>query len=93
MRTRPACKWLLIPPLALIASCDSSLISEAKRAERDERVVSNEMMTAMYPKSFRPGSPQYLERDFEAGADFICDQIKVEYERDICSEKPINWRK
>lgn len=58
----------------------------------DGAVVNNEAMVAMYPSTFRPGSPAYLERDFEAGADFICDEIKVKYQRDICSEPDINWR-
>ena len=55
--------------------------------------ISNEAMTEMYPKSFRPGDPPYSERDYEAGADFICDEIKVKYDRDICSESAINWRR
>lgn len=86
------CKWLCIPALALTAACDSSIIREAEQAERDGRVVNNEVMLKLYPQSFRPGSPQYLERDFEAGADFICDEIKAKYDRDICSESEINWR-
>ncbi|WP_417592063.1 hypothetical protein [Parasphingorhabdus sp.] len=86
--------WLWVPALALIGSCDSnsSLVAEAGRAEIDGRVISNELMAEMYPRSFRPGSPKYLERDFEAGADFICDEIKIEFQRDICSEPEVNWR-
>jgi hypothetical protein len=71
---------------------ESSLLVEAKKAEAEGRVINNEMMSALYPSSYRPGSPQYLERDFEAGADFICAEIKKKYERDICSEDKINWR-
>lgn len=85
-------KWMWLPALALTAACDSSLVREAKQAERDGRIISNELMSGMYPKSFRPGRPPYLERDFEAGADFICDEIKIKLERDICSEPQINWR-
>ena len=55
--------------------------------------ISNEAMTEMYPKSFRPGDPPYSELDFEAGADFICDEVKAKYDRDICSEPAINWRR
>lgn len=92
IRALRASRWLSISALMVLSACDSSLVSEAKRAERDDRVISNEMMSSSYPRSFRPGSPPYLERDFEAGADFICDQIRVEYQRDICSEPEMNWR-
>jgi len=77
----------------LIVGCDTSLIREAKGAENEGRVIHNEVMGAMYPQSFQPGSPEYLERDFEAGADFICNEIKAKYQRDICSEKQMNWRR
>jgi hypothetical protein len=86
-------RWLCVPALALTTACNSSLIEEAKHAEKNGRVISNEMMQQMYPKSFSPGSPEYLERDFEAGADFICDEIKIKYQRDICSESEMNWRR
>lgn len=83
---------LCIPILALTTGCESKLTREAREAEEDGRVISNEMMSQMYPKSFRPGTPQYLERDFEAGADFICDEIRIKYDRDICKESEIKWR-
>ena len=54
--------------------------------------ISNEMMSEMYPSSFRSGSPPYLERDFEAGANFICDDIKQKRHKDICAEGDIHWR-
>ena len=85
-------KWLWVPALASMAACDSPLLREAKNAESEGRTISNEMMTQLYPKSFRPGEPPYLERDFEAGADFICDEIKLKLERDVCSESQIDWR-
>ncbi|MEH6758143.1 MAG: hypothetical protein V7676_11570 [Parasphingorhabdus sp.] len=84
--------WLCFPALALTTACNSSLVEEAKQAENDGRIISNEAMSELYPQSFRPGSPKYLERDFEAGADFICDEIKAQYQRDICTEGKINWR-
>lgn len=87
-----AAKWLCIPMLALTAACDSNILKEAKHAEKNGAVISNEMMSAMYPQSFRPGTPPYLERDFEAGADFICAEIKLKYRRDVCSETEINWK-
>jgi hypothetical protein len=74
----------------LTAAC-SDLVREAMDAEADGRVINNEIMSTMYPSSFRSGNPQYLERDFEAGADFICDEIEIKYKRDVCSED-INWR-
>lgn len=83
---------LCVSAAMLIASCQSSIVDEATRAESDGRVINNEIMAQMYPRSFRPGSPPYLERDFEAGADFICDQIKIEYKDDICADSKINWR-
>lgn len=85
-------KWLCIPLLALTAACDSQILKEAKHAEKNGAVISNEMMSAMYPQSFHPGTPPYLERDFEAGADFICAEIRTKYRRDICSETEINWK-
>ncbi|RJY08285.1 hypothetical protein D6201_01955 [Aurantiacibacter aquimixticola] len=82
---------LLLASLALLPAC-SDLQNEAREAESDGRVISNETMAAMYPESFRPGHPQYLERDFEAGADFICDELELKHGRDLCSEPEINWR-
>lgn len=87
-----ATRWLCIPLLALATACDSSLVRQAEQAESDGDIISNEAMSAMYPHSFRPGFPKYLERDFEAGADFICDEIKLQYDRDICADPQINWR-
>ncbi len=85
-------KWLCIPAFLLTTACDSKLIQEAKKAESDGRFISNDMMLERYPNTFRPGSPRYLERDFEAGADFICDEIMLKYKRDICSDPSVNWR-
>lgn len=84
--------WLSVPALAFLVGCDSSLVREAKNAESDGRTISNDVMKQLYPSSFRPGEPAYLERDFEAGADFICDEIKIKLRRDVCSEEQINWR-
>ena len=69
----------------------SELVSEAASAESDGRTISNETMQVFYPHSFRAGSPKYLERDFEAGADLICDQIRIAYREDICSKEEIGW--
>jgi hypothetical protein len=78
--------------LLLTSGCSSPVVTEAKRAEKDGRVISNDLMAQSYPNTFKSGSPSYLERDFEAGADLICDQILYEYKRDICSESKIHWR-
>lgn len=91
-RPGPAGKLLWVPLLLTVAGCGSAIVDEARRAEKEGEVVSNEAMRAMYPKSFRPGSPAYLERDFEAGADFICDEIRAQRGQDICSEPDIHWR-
>lgn len=73
------------------ALTESKLVSEARSAERDRRVINNDMMEIFYPRSFRAGQPQYLERDFEAGADFICDEILNKYQQDMCSRDGIGW--
>src|SRR3546814_18856717 len=65
-----AARMACIPLALVVSSC----------GERDE-VISNELMAEMYPETFRPGDPPYSERDFEAGADFICDEIKAAYTR------------
>ncbi len=83
---------LLIPSLLLLTGCSSPVVTEAKRAEEDGQVISNDLMKQWYPNTYKPGTPSYLERDFEAGADLICDQILYEYKRDICSESKIHWR-
>ena len=97
-----ASKWAIIPVVALTPGCDSSdsidsrsssVVAEAIKADFDGRIISNEIMEQTYPHSFRAGSPEYIERDFEAGADFICDEIEFKYGRDICAEPDINWRR
>lgn len=91
-RRTPSILWRCIPVLLLTSACDSAIVDEAQRAEDEGAVVNNGAMEAMYPETFRLGSPAYLERDFEAGAPFICDEIKAKHKRDICSEPEINWR-
>lgn len=93
MKTKTARAWLCVFNALLLTSCESSLVKEAKEAESDGRVINNEMMQSLYPKTFRAASPAYLERDFEAGAEFICDEIEIKYEKDICAEREINWRR
>lgn len=78
-------------PISL-CGCGQGVVTEALKAEREGRIINNEMMAETYPSSFRPGEPPYLERDFEAGADFICDEIKKKRKRDVCAEADINWR-
>ena len=74
-----------------LGGCDD-VTTEARDAVNDGRIINNEMMGSMYPSSYMPGTPQYLERDFEAGANFICDEIMIKRGRDICAESDINWR-
>ncbi|MEZ5759893.1 MAG: hypothetical protein R3D87_02000 [Paracoccaceae bacterium] len=71
---------------------ESELVKEAISAEKDGRTINNQMMRSIYPKTYRDGSPEYLERDFEAGADLICDEIQNRYHEDICSSRGIGWR-
>ena len=70
-----------------------SVVQEAASAEREGRIINNEAMLSMYSYSFRPGNPPYLERDFEAGADFICNEIMRKRGKDFCAEAGINWRR
>lgn len=80
--------------LVTASSCQNTeLQQEARQAEQDGRVINNDLMTATYPSTFKPGTPAYLERDFEAGADFICDEIKLKHKRDLCADEKIGWRK
>lgn len=80
--------------LVSASSCQNTeLQQEARQAEQDGRVINNDLMTATYPSTFKPGTPAYLERDFEAGADFICDEIKLKHKRDLCADEKIGWRK
>jgi len=91
-RKRTALIWVGAALMAGATACDSKLIREAKEAEDEGAVIDNDMMAAMHPQTFRRGSPAYLERDFEAGADFICAEIKAKHRRDLCSEPEINWK-
>lgn len=97
VQTSTAAKLLLsISLLTLTTGCgvfDSSIIREAKEAEKEGRIIDNELMYEMYPKSYRKGNPKYLERDFEAGVNFMCDEFRVQYKRDICAEPAIKWRR
>jgi hypothetical protein len=90
-------KWLTcVSLLSLTAACgvtDSSVVSEARLAEQEGRIIDNELMYSMYPKSFRKGNPKYLERDFEAGVNFMCDEFRAQYGKDICAEPAIHWRR
>lgn len=78
-----------------LSSCSlitqSDLVREAAAAEKDGRTISNFMLQSLYPQSFTPGNPKYLERDFEAGADMICTEIELKYGEDICSNSGIGW--
>ena len=68
------------------------MVEAAKEAEQQGAIIDNDMMSQMYPETFEPGRPEYLERDFEAGADFICDEVSRKYGRDVCADPDINWR-
>lgn len=76
-----------------LGGCGEGVVAEAVKADLDDRIINNEIMASTYPSTFRPGHPPYLERDFEAGADFICDEIKLKRGHDICSDADINWRR
>jgi hypothetical protein len=78
--------------IALTAS-QSQLVKEARAAEADGRTINNDTMQTFYPQDFRAGYPAYLERDFEAGADLICNAIQNEFNQDLCSTNGgIGWR-
>lgn len=87
---------IIISIMPFVASCsspDSSVVGEAKRAEKEGRIIDNDMMLEQYPKSFRKGHPVYLERDFEAGVNFMCDEFRAQYGKDVCAEPEIHWRR
>lgn len=53
-------RLLCMSLLTLTTACgvaESSIIREAKEAEKEERIINNELMYEMYPKSFRKGNP------------------------------------
>lgn len=83
---------VIVTAMLSLTACDSEIVKEARKAEADGRVIDNGIMGSLYPETFNPGDPPYLERDFEAGADFICDQIKLKRGDEICSDADINWR-
>lgn len=86
-------RYLLVASsLVLGASCGSEVAREAQRADDEGKVISNTVMSAMYPNTFEPGDPAYLERDFEAGADFICDEVERLQGEDVCADPAIGWR-
>ena len=85
-------KSIFLAPTIFLVGCSQGVVSEAYKAEREGRIINNDIMIATYPSSFRPAVVPYLERDFEAGADLICDEIKLKRGRDICADADINWR-
>jgi hypothetical protein len=85
--------WIAITMISMtVIGCSDGVVAEAVTADREGRIINNQMMSSMYPNSFSPADPPYLERDFEAGANFICDEIKQKRGKDLCSEADINWR-
>lgn len=91
--SRKGAKLPIAASLALLCGCGQGVLTEAATAQNEGRIINNEMMAATYPGTFRPGKPPYLERDFEAGADFICDEIKLKRGKDICADTDIKWRR
>lgn len=69
----------------------SPIAKHAVATEQKGQLINNEIMTLFHPTSYRSGHPQYLERDFEAGADFICREVMSTYGLDVCSSQGINW--
>lgn len=71
---------------------NNPVVQKCINAVKEKELISNDTMAIMYPHTYHKASPQYLEIDFEAGADFICDTIQYHYKTDICSTKEIHWR-
>lgn len=82
----------IVTAMLSLTACESEMVKEARKAEADGRIIDNGIMGSLYPDTFNPGNPPYLERDFEAGANFICDQIELKRGDEICSDADINWR-
>lgn len=86
--------WIAVIVIPItVTGCGDGVVAEARKAEQEGRIINNEVMGSMYPSSFRRGDPPYLERDFEAGADFICDEIMRKQGKDLCAEVDVNWRR
>src|SRR3546814_19751763 len=84
--------WICVPLLLIASGCESPVVNKAKDAVNRDEIIGNQIMSEMYPQSFRPGTPQYIERDFEAGAHFICDAINAKQKRDNYAESALNHR-
>lgn len=73
-----------------------TLTPNAKFAQEEAKkgnilVNSGWFFTNESEKAFKPATPQYLERDFEAGANYICDYLQLKTGEDFC-HSIINWR-
>lgn len=77
-----------------VAGCalnSNPIVEQCAMSVKHGNVISNELMLSMYPHTYKVGTPQYIERDYEAGANFICATIKHEYGRDLCAEEKVHW--
>jgi len=86
-------RFIIVCAAACLGGCDEGVVVEAAKASREGRVINNDLMAGWYPTSFIAGNPPYLERDYEAGVNFICDEIKQKRKHDFCADPDINWRK
>ena len=67
------------------------IVEQCAMSVKQGNIINNQLMLSMYPYAYKVGVPEYIERDFEAGANFICAAIKFAYGRDLCAEEPIHW--
>src|SRR3546814_19244315 len=85
--------WICVPLLLIASGCESPVVNKAKDAVNRDEIIDNQIMSEMYTQSFRPGPPQYIERDFEAGANFNGPGIKTNQTRTICADSTTNITK
>ena len=78
----------------LFSQCMLSPVAKfAQQEAKEGRLILNEgwLVSEEEKLAFKPATPQYLERDFEAGADYICDQFLIKTKEDFC-HTIIKWR-
>ena len=65
----------------------------AQQEADNDRLILNEgwLFSEEERLAFKPAIPQYLERDFEAGANYICDLFLIKTNKDFC-HTIIKWR-
>src|SRR3546814_15021260 len=48
--------WICVPLLLIASGCESPVVNKAKDAVNRDEIIDNQIMSEMYPQSFRPGT-------------------------------------